>query len=111
VKVQYGEDRTSHTGPKPCVVIPRGMQRSVGRGKRRPAIEPRKMKASGADTVLNVEGNTTGRVIVSTLLARRGRRTWHVQKLFVREPGGLAIDHRPKTVWSAMAKARSLSHR
>jgi len=46
----------------------------------------------GADTVHMAEGNTSGRVIASARTTRRGRRTWHVQTLFVREPGGLAID-------------------
>jgi hypothetical protein len=33
-----------------------------------------------------------GRVIASARTARRGRRPWHVRKLFVREPGDPASD-------------------
>jgi hypothetical protein len=38
-----------------------------------------------------------GRVIASARPARRGRRPWHVWKLFVREPGDLGFDQRLDT--------------
>ncbi len=41
---------------------------------------------------VNAEGNTSGRVIASALTTRRGRRTWHVRTLLVREPGDLGPD-------------------
>ena len=50
-------------------------QRSVDRGARGPAIEPRNVLLQGADTLMNVEGNTVGRVIASGRRALRGRRT------------------------------------
>jgi hypothetical protein len=50
---------------------------------RRPAIEPRKSHFSGADAVLLAEGNTYGHDSASVHMAQRGRRTWHVQTLFV----------------------------
>ena len=62
----------------------------------RPAIEPRKLSfIPGADAVLNAEGNMDGRVNASALTTRRGLRPWHVQKLFVREPGDLTVDQQP----------------
>jgi hypothetical protein len=45
----------------------------------------------GADTIFDVEGKTEGRVNASVQLVRRGLRTWHVQKLFEREPGDLGL--------------------
>src|SRR4051812_16345364 len=39
------------------------------------------------------------------LATRRGRRTWHVQKLLVREPGGPAFDRRLRT-WPRSASGR-----
>src|SRR5258705_1623125 len=46
----------------------------------------------GADAVRYAEGHTKGRAIASSPTTRRGRRPWHVQTLFVREPGGLVVD-------------------
>jgi hypothetical protein len=43
------------------------------------------------------EGDTNGCVIASTRPTRRGRRPWHVRKLFVREPGDLGFDLRLDT--------------
>lgn len=110
MKVLYGEDRTSHTGLKPCGASCEGCgEASAEEG----AGQPLSLESSnsGADTVLNVEGNTAGRVIVSALSTRRGRRTWHAQKLFVREPGDLMADHRPQGRLVRGGEARSRSRR
>jgi hypothetical protein len=50
-------------------------QRSVDRGARGPAIEPRNALFRGADTVMCVEGSTVGRAFASGRRALRGRRT------------------------------------
>src|SRR5208283_2973541 len=50
-------------------------QRSVDRGVRGQAIEPRNHLLRGADTFLIVEGSTVGRVIASGRRALRGLRT------------------------------------
>ena len=55
MEVRYGEDRASHTDPKPCVVFREGLRRSVGRGKRRPAIELRN-HFSGVPTYTPIAG-------------------------------------------------------
>ena len=47
-----------------------------------------------ADVFESTEGKTDGRVIASVRPARRGRRPWHVRKLFAREPGGLGFGRR-----------------
>ena len=43
------------------------------------------------------EGDMDGRVIASARPTRRGRRPWHVWKLFAREPGGLGFGQRMNT--------------
>jgi hypothetical protein len=48
--------------------------------------------------VINTEGDMDGRAIASVRPARRGRRPWHVWKLFVREPGGLGFGLRRDAV-------------
>src|SRR5712691_1733321 len=63
----------------------------------------------GADAVRYAEGHTKGRAIASSPPTRRGRRPWHVQTLFVREPGGLVGDQggMPRLVRIGKAMSRS----
>ena len=66
----------------------------------------------GADALSNVEGNTDGCAIASTRTARRGRRTWHVSTLLVREPGDLTVGQQHGVTRAALVrigKARSRS--
>jgi hypothetical protein len=109
VQVHHDEGVASHIGPEPCAVPPRGCLRSVGRGVRRPAIEPRKGFIPGADAVLKVEGNMSGRVNASARTARRGLRPWHVQTLLAREPGDLRTGQRDSLARVRTGKARSRS--
>ena len=61
----------------------------------------------GADAVQVAEGNTSKRATASAWMTRRGRRTWHVRTLFVREPGDLQLDRRRLCRWAArIGKAR-----
>jgi len=62
----------------------------------------------GADALDNAEGNTGEGVIASPRPTRRGRRPWHVQKLFVREPGDLGFGLR-RTPQVRDGKTRSRS--
>ena len=89
MKVRCDEGVAIRIGPEPCVFGPRGSRRSVGRGAHRPAIEPRKAIFPGADAFATAEGETGGRANASARPARRGRRPWHVRKLFEREPEDL----------------------
>ena len=41
MKGSYIEDLANHGGPELCVGVPRGRSEALGRGARRPAIEPR----------------------------------------------------------------------
>ena len=68
---------------------PRGCRRSVGKGAHRPAIEPRKLDSPECRRVRNHGRQHGGRASASVQPTRRGRRPWHVWKLFAREPGDL----------------------
>ncbi len=110
MEVQYDEDRTSHIGPEPCGVSREGCgEASAGEYVGQPLSPERSIP--GADAVLDAEGNTAGSVIVSALLTWRGRRTWHAEKLLVREPGDLMIDHRLQSRLVRDGEARSRSRR
>jgi hypothetical protein len=84
VKVRYDEGVAIRIGPEPCAVAREGRSEA---GVRRPAIEPRKDYFPDADVVAKAEGKTIGGVKASLQWVRRGRRPWHVQTLFAREPG------------------------
>jgi hypothetical protein len=72
----------------------RGCRRSVDRGAHRPAIEPRKQDRLGCRRVQN-HGRQYGRErYASARPTRRGRRPWHVRKLFAWEPGDLGFGRR-----------------
>ena len=70
------------------------------------------MTSSRAPTFFErAEGNTDGHANASARSARRGRRPWHVQTLFVREPGDLTVDQSDSTRAAVVriGKARSRS--
>jgi hypothetical protein len=92
VQAPYDEGVATRIGPEPCAVAREGIgEASAGVCAGQPLSRESGL-FSGADAVLLAEGNTEGRVSASALMTRRGRRTWHVQKLLVREPGGLTVD-------------------
>ena len=91
MQVRCDEGLAIRIGPEPCAFEPRGSGRSVDRGTHRPAIEPRKVIVLGADAFVTAEGDMGRGDIASPCSARRGRRPWHVRKLFVREPGDLSL--------------------
>jgi hypothetical protein len=92
VQVPYDEGVATRIGPEPCAFAREGIdEASAGVCAGQPSSRESGL-FSGADAVLLAEGNTEGRVSASALTTRRGRRTWHVQKLLVREPGGLTAD-------------------
>jgi hypothetical protein len=91
VQVHCDEGVAIHIDPEPCVGVREdGDEASVGESIGQPLS--RESLNPGADAVSNAEGNTNRRIIASARSTRRGRRTWHVQTLFAREPGDLAID-------------------
>jgi hypothetical protein len=91
VQVHYGEGVAIHIGPEPCAGTREGDgEASVGERIGQPWSRVN-LKLPGADVFRFTEGNMDGRVIASARLTRRGRRPWHVRKLFAREPGGLGF--------------------
>jgi hypothetical protein len=108
VRVQHDEGVASHIGPEPCVGSREGAgEASVGEciGQ---TLSRERVLFPGADAVNWAEGNMGGRDSASAPSARRGRRPWHVQTLFAREPGGLAPDQQQRAVVSVrIGKARS----
>jgi hypothetical protein len=91
VQVHYVEGVAIHIGPEPCVGTREGDgEASVGERIGQP-LSRESLIVPSADVVRITEGNTGGCEIASAGPARRGRRPWHVRKLFAREPGGLGF--------------------
>jgi len=91
VQVRYDEGVATHIGPKPCIGAREGAgEASVGEriGQQ---LSHEKPVVPDAAVFMVTEGDTLERVTASAPKVRRGRRTWHVRKLFVREPGGLGF--------------------
>ena len=94
MEVPHSKDPASHADLESC---------AAHREVRREALtEARTGQPSSRESVffrvptpwVSAEGNTSGRVIASAQPTRRGRRTWHVRTLLVREPGDLGSDQR-----------------
>src|SRR4029450_3680582 len=105
VQVRYDEGVAIHIGPEPCVAVRKGGgEASVG-GRIGQPVSLVKIHVLGAAAVAKAEGNTYGRVNASARTARRGRRTWHVQKLVAREPGDPTPDHGQQRALARIGKA------
>ena len=88
MEVPHGEDLASHTVPESC-----GAYREV-RVEALTGVsigQPLSTESShlGADCFNGQEGNTHRGVSASPSAARRCPRPWHVDTLFIREPGDL----------------------
>jgi hypothetical protein len=92
VQVRHDEGVAIHIGPEPCAGIREDVgEASVGERTGQP-LSHESIFILGADAVDIAEGHTSGRVIASAWMTRRGRRPWHVRTLLVREPGDLYPD-------------------
>ena len=92
MQVRCNEGVAIHIGPKPCAGIREGVgEASAGERTGQP-LSLVSCIVPGADAVREAEGNMDGRAIASARPARRGRRTWHVRTVLVREPGDLGSD-------------------
>jgi hypothetical protein len=90
VQVRCDEGVAIHIGPKPCVCVREGAgEASAGERIGQP-LSRESQVTSGADVLIPTEGDMAERDNASVPTARRGRRPWHVRKLFVREPGDLS---------------------
>ena len=104
MQVHHGEGVAIRIGPEPCVGTREGDgEASAGEHIGQPWSRESK-KVLGADVVRITEGNMDGGVIASARPTRRGRRPWHVWKLFVREPGDLGFGQRGNTRGSASGR-------
>ena len=91
MKVRCDEGVANRIGPESCVGIREDADEALtGECIGQPLSRESKI-VSGADVVKITEGDMDGRVIARARPARRGRRPWHVWKLFAREPGGLGF--------------------
>ena len=91
MQVHHGEGVAIHIGPEPCVGTREG-DGEASAGERIGQLSSREsLEVPSADVVEKTEGNTDGRANASARPARRGRRPWHVWKLFAREPGDLGF--------------------
>jgi hypothetical protein len=80
VQVHYDEGVAIHIGPEPCVGVRKDAdEASVGESIGQPLS--RESQSPDADAVSSAEGNTFRTHHRKVRTARRGRRTWHVQKL------------------------------
>jgi len=90
VQVRCDEGVAIHIGPKPCVCAREGAgEASAGERIGQPLSRESQI-IPGADVLIPTEGDMAERDNASVPTARRGRRPWHVRKLFDREPGDLS---------------------
>ena len=94
MQVHYGEGVATHIGPEPCVGTREGDDEASAGERTGQPLSRVSLKQSGCRRVRIHGRQHGGRTIASVRPARRGRRPWHVRKLFVREPGGLRFDPR-----------------
>ena len=104
MKVRCDEGVANCIGPESCVGIREDADEALtGECIGQPLSRESKI-VSGADVVRITEGDMDGRVIARARPARRGRRPWHVWKLFAREPGGLGFGLRANAPRSASGR-------
>jgi hypothetical protein len=109
VQVHYGEGVAIHIGPESCAGGREAVREALTGECAGQPLSREKVDIPGADAVRYAEGHTKGRAIASSPTTRRGRRPWHVQTLFVREPGGLVVDQGGTPPLVRIGKARSRS--
>jgi hypothetical protein len=108
VKVRYDEGVAIRIDPEPCVAARKDDdEASVGEGIGQPlSLE---ILISRVPTPFRRRKATQPSTISQGLAARRGRRTWHVSKLFAREPGGPRVWPVASCQLVRIGKARSRS--
>ena len=109
VRVHYDEGAAIHIGPESCADGREAVREALTGECAGQPLSCEKVDIPGADAVRYAEGHTKGRAIASSPTTRRGHRPWHVQTLFVREPGDLVADQGgiPRLVRIGKARSRS----
>lgn len=92
MKVPNDEEVANHIVPESCAAYREVRREALTGVHTGQPLSRDRQHILGADAVSEAQGNTTGRDNASVPTTRRGRRTWHVCTLFVREPGGLGFD-------------------
>ena len=93
MQVRCNEGVAIRIDPESCVCIREDADEALT-GERIGQLEPRKTRISGGRRGHRHGRQHGERGIASAFPLRRGRRPWHVWKLFAREPGGLGFDRR-----------------
>ena len=109
MQVHHDEGVANRIDPESCAVAREGISEALTGERTGQPLSRESTLFPGANVVLLTEGNTDGRDIASAQTARRGRRPWHVRKLFAREPGDPTSDQRRVAGLVRIGKARSRS--
>ena len=83
MQVHHDEGIANHIDPESCAAAREGNSEALTGERAGQPLSRESTLFSGADVVLLAEGNTYGHDSASVHMARRGRRTWHAQTLFV----------------------------
>jgi hypothetical protein len=89
VRVPDGEEVANHTVRESCVVRREAFDEALTEVRTGQPLSHESNVIPGADAFAVAEGNMGGALCRERRPARRGRRTWHVRTLLVREPGDL----------------------
>ena len=108
MQVHHDEEVANRIGLESCADAHEGISEALT-GERTGQPLSRESLDPGADAVSSAEGNTNRCVIASAWSTRRGRRTWHVQKLLGREPGDPTSGQLRCAALARIGKARSRS--
>src|SRR6202158_823012 len=107
VQVNCDKGVAIHIGPESCAGGREAVREALTGECAGQSLSRGNSDNPGADAVPYAEGHTKGRAIASSPTTRRGHRPWHVQTLFVREPGGLVVDQGGTPPLVRIGKARS----
>jgi len=108
VQVHHDEGVANRIDPESCANTREGIGEALT-GERIGQPLSRESQSPGADAVSSAEGNTFRTHHRKVRAARRGRRTWHVQKLLGREPGDPTSGQLRCAALARIGKARSRS--
>src|SRR6266496_827862 len=92
VRVHHDEGVAIHIGPESCAGGREAVREALTGECAGQPLSHEKADIPVPTPSLQAEGHTKGRAIASSPTTRRGQRPWHVQTLFVREPGGFVVD-------------------
>ena len=104
MQVHHDEGVAIHVDPESCASAREGTGEALAGARIGQPLSRERLLIPGADAVHVVEGNMDRRDNASAWTTRRGRRPWHVWKLFVREPGDLGFGQRGNTRGSASGR-------